>query len=115
MRLIEGVQTSIDGKQRDISKYGTFESLGRFLGNKARPDIAAIVKVAIAAIDSGKDPKKVRVTPGEALQSAMPVPLALQEVIAVMRDRGLTEGAIIQVLAEFGMGVSTYEDRDKGR
>lgn len=111
-RIAKGKSTSIQGKERKLSNYDTGAVIFNFLKNKTRPDIVAAVKVAIAAIDSGKTGKAVRVTPMEAAKSAVPVPLALQEVIAVMRERGMTEGAIIQVLSEFGVGVNTYEDRE---
>lgn len=111
-RIAKGKSTSIQGKERKLSNYDTGAVIFNFLKNKTRPDIVAAVKVAIAAIDSGKTGKAVRVTPMEAAKSAVPVPLALQEVIAVMRERGMTEGAIIQVLSEFGVGVNTYEERE---
>lgn len=111
-RLATGETTSsTTGKTRDISGFGTGEVIWNFLKNKTRPDIAAAVKLAIAAIDSGKD-SGVRVTPGEAVKSVVPVPLALREVVEVMRDRGMTEGAIISALAVFGAGVSVYEDKE---
>jgi len=114
-RIAKGITTGISGKERDISDFGTGEVIWNFFKNKARPDVAAIVKTAIAAIDSGKPASKVRVTVGDAAAAWVPVPLSVQEIIAVMRDRGMTEGAIIQVLATFGAGVSTYEEREKQR
>jgi len=69
--------------------------------------------VTIAAIDSGKPEKDVRVTLSDAAKSVVPVPLSVQDVIAVMKDRGMAEGAIIQVLSEFGVGVNIYEDKEK--
>lgn len=116
-RLRKGKVTSVGGKARDISGgptapgFGSGEVIWNFFKGKARPDIAAVVRTAVAAIDYGKQPKDVRVTPGEALKSAIPVPLALRDVIEVMRDRGMKEGAIIQILETFGAGVNTYDEK----
>jgi hypothetical protein len=63
-------KSSTTGKIRDASG----EVIWRFFQNKARPDVAAIVKATIAAIDYGKPGKDVRVTVGEAVRSAIPVP-----------------------------------------
>jgi hypothetical protein len=112
-RLQKGETTSIEDKNRNIAKAGSGEVIWNFFKNKARPDIAAAVRATIAAIDYGKDPKKVRVTPGEAASAALPVPLAISELVTTMRERGMTEGAIIQVLSEFGAGVSSYEAKEK--
>lgn len=111
-RLKRGETTSISGDTRDISKIGQGEVIWNFFKNKTRPDIVAAVNAAIAVIDRNKEPGKARVTPAEAVKGAVPVPLAIREVIEVMRDRGMTEGAIIEALALFGAGVSVYEDRE---
>jgi hypothetical protein len=111
-RIVSGESTSIEGKVRDINAG---EVIWNFFKNKTRPDIVAAVKVAIAALDSSKDDRDVRVTPAEAARAVLPVPLALQDVIAVMREQGMAEGAIIQVLSEFGVGVSNYEELERQR
>lgn len=111
-RIRAGETTSIEGQSRNIAKTGIGEVVWNFFKNKARPDLVAAVKATIAAIDLGKDEKDVRVTPAEAVRSAVPVPLAIREVIEVMRDRGMTEGAIVEALALFGAGVSVYEERE---
>ena len=113
-RLKTGRSKSSDtGAVRNISKFGTGEVIWNFFKNKTRPDIAAIVKVTVAALDSGKPAKEVRVTLGDAAKSVVPVPLSLQDIIKVMKDQGLGEGAIIQTLSTFGVGVNTYDDREK--
>ena len=111
-RIKQGQTTSIEGKTRDLSATGMGEVVWNFFKNKTRPDIVAAVNAAIAAIDLGKDEDQVRVTLQEAAKGAVPVPLAVKEIIEVMRDRGMTEGAIIEALALFGAGVSVYEDRE---
>lgn len=111
-RIVTGESTSIEGKARDINAG---EVIWNFFKNKTRPDVVAIVKGVIAAIDSGKDERDVRVTPKEAAMEMLPVPLALQDVIKVMRENGMAEGAIIQVLSEFGVGVNVYEEYERQR
>lgn len=111
-RIKQGQTTSIEGQARDLDKTGMGEVIFNFFKNKARPDLVAAVKAAIAVIDLRKDEKDVRVTPAEAVKGAAPVPLAIREVIEVMRDRGMTEGAIIEAMALFGAGVSVYEERE---
>lgn len=96
----------------DLDKTGMGEVIFNFFKNKARPDLVAAVKATIAMIDLRKDDKDVRVTPAEAVKGAVPVPLAIREVIEVMRDRGMTEGAIVEAMALFGAGVSVYEERE---
>lgn len=111
-RIIQGQTTSIEGRTRDLDKTGMGEVIFNFFKNKARPDLVAAVKATIAMIDLRKDDKDVRVTPAEAVKGAVPVPLAIREVIEVMRDRGMTEGAIVEAMALFGAGVSVYEERE---
>ena len=113
-RLIESETTSTTtGKTRKLAGGGNLEVIGRFLANKTRPDIVAIVKASAYAFDTARGEEKPRFTGADVVQSAIPAPLALQEVIAIMRENGMAEGAIIQVLAQFGVGVSVYEDREK--
>ena len=113
-RLIESETTSTTtGKTRKLAGGDNLEVIGRFLANKTRPDIVAIVKASAYAFDTARGEEKPRFTGADVVQSAIPAPLALQEVIAIMRENGMAEGAIIQVLAQFGVGVSVYEDREK--
>jgi hypothetical protein len=41
------------------------------------------------------------------------VPLPFSEIGAILRDRGFTEGMILEALNQFGAGVSVYEPQAK--
>jgi hypothetical protein len=45
----------------------------------------------------------------------MYTPMSLRDIAEVMRDRGMSEGAIIEALAMFGAGVAVYGDEDEAK
>ena len=100
-----GMWFRIEGKTRKTSLGQLLINFGR---NKLRPDLGAAWDVIDIATD--------RVQPGHSETAAdvlgsLTIPLSQRELINVMKEHGLTEGAAIEALGIFGAGVQQYEDR----
>jgi hypothetical protein len=107
-RLVTGKTKTLKGRTIDLvaaKKYGQGDMsmiIPRFLRTKIRPDVG----IALDFINRG-DFRGEPLTPGGVAQDLL-VPLPFRGVADVMKDRGFTEGMVIEALNQFGAGVSTY-------
>ncbi len=97
---------TLDGKVRKGDIGSQIATFGR---NKLRPDWGALW--------SGIDIMFDNVKPGHPrtygqLAKSMVTPMSLGDITKIMKDRGMSEGAIIEALSVFGAGVSVYGDDD---
>jgi hypothetical protein len=110
-RVATASTKKLDGEMMDIGgerKYGVRGSwylLADFLRSKVRPDIGAV----ITALDQ-KDFKGRALSLQERLANFVPIPLPLSDIAGIMRERGFTEGMILEALQQFGAGIQRYED-----
>lgn len=94
-----------------LDKYGKghpfgFEDIARFGRNKLTPELG-VVADALTGTNTVGEP----VTAESMAQDL--VPLAWQDVLKVMKEHGVEEGAAIQILGLLGMGVQNYETKKK--
>jgi hypothetical protein len=106
-RAITGKTTSITGNERENNLGDVIANFGR---NKLRPDWGALWN-AYEIYHDKQRPGRPQ-TYSEVVAS-MYTPMSLRDIAEVMRDRGMSEGAIIEALAMFGAGVAVYGDEDE--
>jgi hypothetical protein len=112
-RGITGETTTLKGKTQDIGaerKYGVsgfFHVLANFFRSKTRPDVGAVIDILDRRNYIGEP-----TTPGSVAESVL-VPLPMREITEIMKEHGFTEAMILQILNQFGAGVSHYEEREK--
>lgn len=109
-RFISGKRETAKGQTVEIgakAKYG--EGLWlvgtQFVRSKLRPDIGAVIDFATRKNFVGEP-----WTPGMAAESLF-VPLPMRDLIPIMKEHGLPEGLILEVLNQFGAGISQREDK----
>ncbi len=101
-----GKTTSIDGGERKNDLGQIIANFGR---NKLRPDWGALWNAYDIYLGSPKPGRPA--TYGDAgLQLVRP--MGLGEVVKVLKDRGFSEGMIVNALGVFGAGVSVYGDEE---
>lgn len=111
-RFITGERETRSGKTLELTgpKQAYGESLwlvaANFARSKLRPDVGAAVDLATRSNFLGEP-----WTPGMFLESTL-VPLPVQDVADLLRDRGIPEGLILQALQEFGAGVQVKTPQD---
>jgi hypothetical protein len=108
-RAITGKTTSITGNERENNLGDVIANFGR---NKLRPDWGALWN-AYEIYHDKQRPGRPQ-TYSEVVAS-MYTPMSLRDIAEVMRDRGMSEGAIIEALAMFGAGVAVYGDEDEAK
>ena len=108
-RAITGKTTSIEGKERNNDLGAVIINFGR---NKLRPDWGALWNAYEIYIEK---PMPGRPETYAEVVASMYTPMSLRDIVDIMRDRGMTEGAIIEALAMFGAGVSVYGDEQETR
>ena len=108
-RAITGKTTSIEGKERNNDLGAVIASFGR---NKLRPDWGALWNAYEIYLEK---PRPGRPETYAEVVASMYTPMSLRDIVDIMRDRGMTEGAIIEALAMFGAGVSVYGDEQETR
>lgn len=91
-------------------KYGKpngFDIMSKFIRTKFSPLVSTPIDVL-----SGEDVSGKPVTlAGEAQR--MVVPLAMSDVYQSIQDQGVPKGTALGILGMFGMGLQTYQDRDR--
>jgi hypothetical protein len=115
IKTLKGDKKDI-GATRTFGVVGPFDLASKFYRSKLRPDWALMVNLIDRKDYIGRN-MDVSTPEGRAnVGSAMvPIPLAISEIRAVMKDRGFTEAMIDQALALFGSGLSTYEEVERQR
>ena len=108
-RCASGKTTSIKGTERENDLGAVIASFGR---NKLRPDWGALWNAYEIYIEK---PRPGRPETYAEVVASMYTPMSLRDIVDIMRDRGMTEGAIIEALAMFGAGVSVYGDEQETR
>lgn len=108
-RVVTGKTTSIKGTERENDLGAVIASFGR---NKLRPDWGALWNAYEIYIEK---PRPGRPETYAEVVASMYTPMSLRDIVDIMRDRGMTEGAIIEALAMFGAGVSVYGDEQETR
>ena len=108
-RAVTGKTTSIKGTERENDLGAVIASFGR---NKLRPDWGALWNAYEIYIEK---PRPGRPETYAEVVASMYTPMSLRDIVDIMRDRGMTEGAIIEALAMFGAGVSVYGDEQETR
>jgi hypothetical protein len=107
VRAKTGMTTSITGKERENDLGAVIASFAR---NKLRPDWGALWNAYEIYIER---PRPGRPQTYPEIVASMYTPMSLRDIAEVMRDRGMSEGAIIEALAMFGAGVAVYGDEDE--
>lgn len=108
-RLAAGKTKTLKGREIDLTaakKYGQGDIgmlISRFLRTKLRPDVGVALDI-LSRSDFRGEPLSVA-----GVLDDLFVPLPFSEISAIMRDRGFTEGMILEALNQFGAGVSVYE------
>jgi hypothetical protein len=110
-RFATGSTEGLNGKTRDIGGGHTYSGLfltaANFGRSKLRPDVGMLVDLATRG-DFVGHPN----TPASVAANLL-IPMPLNDVAAILRERGLPEGLILELLNQFGAGVSYYgEDYD---
>lgn len=93
------------GAQRKYGQPDKFITLARFGRSKLRPDVGAALDVLTGTTYQGK-PLTI-----EELGEDLLIPLPFADIEKILKDRGFTEGMILEVMNQFGAGVNTYEPR----
>ena len=79
----------------------------RFVRSKLRPDVGVAVDLFARQDFLGRP-----TTPAGVLRDLL-VPLPFADIVDIMKDRGFTEGMILNVMNQFGAGINTYEEESK--
>jgi hypothetical protein len=114
-RLATGKTKSLKGNTYDLTakrKYGQPDLgvvLARFLRSKVRPDIGIALDLASRGDFRGEPLTVAGVT------EDLVIPLPFAGIAEILRDRGWTEGMILEALNQFGAGVNTYEPSGRGQ
>lgn len=110
-RLASGEKATIKGKVSPIRgkvPYGGDTSagvIGNFLRTKLAPWPGAALDVAV-----GKNVIGEPVTPS-GMATRMLVPITYQDILDTMEEQGIPRGTALTLLAIFGEGVQTYNDK----
>lgn len=121
-RLATGETKTTDGKVRplreglrpinlfrkipDRQKVGKQDMLGTII-NFGRSKLAPVPGASINAI-TGEDVVGRPVTPGDAALS-LAVPINAEDLVKAMEERGVPQGAALDMMALWGMGLATYQ------
>jgi len=100
-----------DAGRKKVPFGGTtaMDILARFFRSKLSPSVGLGVDVA-----TGKDFSGQKVTAGSVAARTL-TPISAQDIYQAMKSEGVPEGTILGLLAIFGMGVQTYDDKKKPR
>lgn len=79
----------------------------RFVRSKLRPDVGAGVDWIVGENVIGE-----KTTPASIAES-LAVPLSFRDILPLMEEQGVPRGVGIELLQQFGAGVSTYSDEGK--
>lgn len=91
-------------------KYGdptAVDVMSNYLRSKLAPDLGTTVDVI-----QGKSVTGEKVTPA-TVATNLGTPLGFRDIAAVMRQEGIPEAVILQILSAFGMGLAVYEEHEK--
>ena len=108
-RTLKGETKGVSGKVR---KNDLGQIISNFARNKLRPDWGALWNTYDISMDTVKPghPKNF----GQLAKSLV-TPLPLSDIVGVLRDRGFTEGMIIEALGSFGAGINVYDSETADR
>lgn len=106
-RLFTGNYTDEKGKTKKLKGKQYIDVVSRWLRLKLGP--TASLAVNLRTGESPVGPKQ----PLSEMLSDQIIPITYQGMLDLMEDQGLPRGLALMVLAFFGEGVNTYEDRKK--
>jgi hypothetical protein len=111
-RVLTGKTKTLGGDIKELRgedvEYGsgdTWEVIARFLRTKLNPATGAMVNIA-----TGRDVVGKPATAGSVTKELF-VPMTFGDIYDAMKEQGIPPGAALSILATFGMGLQTYEER----
>jgi len=107
--LRRGRVIPIRGEKVPYGGENAADVIARFLRSKLSPVVGTTVNV-LAGEDVVGDP----VTP-ESVAMNLAVPLAMQDIYDAMVEQGVPKGTALGILATFGMGLQTFDERKRKR
>ena len=115
-QVVTGERKQADGKIADLRGPNrpyrgdtTLDVMSKFGRTKLAPGPGAVIDALV-----GEDVEGKPATAGSAaLKLAIPVPLGYRDVDEALKEHGLSPALAASLLALMGMGVQTYEQREK--
>lgn len=115
-RLISGKTKTAAGRvspiRGDKVPYGSGNSadiIARFLRSKLSPAVGTGVDIA-----TGKDVVGKKVTAGTIPEKLL-LPLSFNDIYEAMKEQGIPAGTALGILSVFGMGVQTYDAKQRNK
>lgn len=108
-RLSTGQRKTLDSKEL-IPTQGGFQTTVEFLRNKLAPIPAASFDVADIA--SGRRPPPGHPQSYREVGQGLVTPMSFRDIHDSMVEHGIPKGAALGLLAVFGAGVQTYDERN---
>ena len=106
-KTLKGRIVPIRGENVPFGSGNSADVMARFLRSKLSPVVGSGVDIL-----SGKNVVGQQVTP-ESVAGNLVVPLAMRDIYQAMQDQGVPKGTAMGLLAIFGMGLQTFDERQR--
>ena len=100
--------TEIRGKV-PYRRATSYDVIATFLRTKLAPVLGAAVNIA-----TGKNVVGQKTTP-LTVAADLTIPLSFKDIYDVMKDQGVPRGSILELLSLFGMGLQSFDERQKNK